>query len=142
MAGEPRTAEILADLVARNYFTLRLAGDEPRYRFHPLFREFLLTRARASFSAAGLSELRRIAAWKLDETGRWEDAARLLVEAGAWHDLGTIIAGHAPELLRQGRSRMLEEWLRAIPAEVLAGAPWLLYWLGAAVLAKQRRAHR
>ncbi len=135
VAGEPRAAEILADLVARNYFTLRLAGDEPRYRFHPLFREFLLTRAHASFSAAGLSELRLIGARKLDETGRWEDAARLLVEAGAWHDLGTIIAGHAPELLRQGRSRMLEEWLRAIPAEVLAGAPWLLYWLGVAALA-------
>src|SRR5512138_2136486 len=49
LTGEERSAEILADLVRRNYFTVRLAGIEERYRYHPLFREFLLSRARRAF---------------------------------------------------------------------------------------------
>jgi hypothetical protein len=135
LTDEPRAAEILADLVARNYFTVRLSGKEPRYRFHPLFRDFLQARARASFSAERLSRLRSIAAATLDGSGQWEAAARLLVEAGDWQGLARVVVAHASELLRQGRTRTLEEWLRAVPAAVLASSPWLLFWLGAAMLA-------
>jgi LuxR family transcriptional regulator, maltose regulon positive regulatory protein len=135
LAGEPRAGDILRDLVARSYFTVRLDGEEPRYRFHPLFREFLLARARSTFPAEELSRLRRVAAEKLEVNGSWEDAARLLAEAGAWPELGAVVVRHGAELLRQGRTQTLEAWLRAIPATALEVSPWLLYWLGAAVLA-------
>jgi LuxR family transcriptional regulator, maltose regulon positive regulatory protein len=36
----------------------------------------------------------------------------------------------APLLLQQGRGRVLEGWLRALPMDFRAGFAWTLYWLG------------
>jgi LuxR family maltose regulon positive regulatory protein len=134
LTGEPRATHLLSELVARNYFTVRLAGEEPRYRFHPLLREFLLGRAKASFSRERLAELKRIAAAELEKVGRWEDAASLLAEVSDWQRLADIVVGHAAEMLRAGRNRTVEVWLRMCPPEMLRCSPWLLYWLGATVL--------
>jgi LuxR family maltose regulon positive regulatory protein len=134
LTGEVGSAHLLSELVARNYFTFRLAGDEPRYRFHPLLREFLVGKAAAAFSAQRLAELKRVAAAELEKLDRWEDAASLLAEVGDWQTLGNMVVGHAAEMLRAGRNRTVEQWLRMFPPKVLGCSPWLLYWLGATVL--------
>ncbi|KAF0118566.1 MAG: hypothetical protein FD149_589 [Rhodospirillaceae bacterium] len=93
------------------------------YQFHALFREFL--RAQGHFEAP----VRRAAAHLLQDAGLEGDAAFLLIEAGAWEDLGALVRDQAPRMLGLGRHRTLEHWLRALPPERVNSDPWLLYWL-------------
>ena len=57
LAAFPAAGELLEDLHRKNYFTLKHARP-PVYEYHPLFREFLLARARETFTAAQLQALR------------------------------------------------------------------------------------
>ncbi|HET9595464.1 MAG TPA: hypothetical protein VFP65_07775 [Anaeromyxobacteraceae bacterium] len=132
ITGVADADRILRDLCDNNFFTV--ADGDGVYRYHPLFREFLLARASEAFSVDEIASLRRRVAARLEEAGRIEDAVRLYVEARAWHGLAGIVKAHAGALLRQGRNRTVEGWVRAVPAAVLDDAPWLRYWLGAAVL--------
>jgi len=60
---------LLAELNRKNYFTLKHAHAEPVYEYHPLFREFLLARAKASYEPERLIELKKAAAALLEEAG-------------------------------------------------------------------------
>jgi ATP/maltotriose-dependent transcriptional regulator MalT/DNA-binding SARP family transcriptional activator len=131
LTGKPRSAAILAALTRRRYFTDVHAEPEPTYQYHPLFRQFLLTRAREQLSPQRCDELLRKAASLLEQSGQAEDAAELLREVQDWQALARLALVTAPALLANGRSVTLERWLRALPAEVLAASPWLLYWFGA-----------
>jgi len=138
LTGTPAAEALLESLTRSNYFTLRLARPHPApavYHFHPLFREFLLRRAQETLPAAALVELRRKAAVLLEADGETADAMALLIAAQAWDEATPLILLHAREMLDQGRGRVLEEWLRALPAELHQRTPWVLYWLGMSRLA-------
>jgi LuxR family transcriptional regulator, maltose regulon positive regulatory protein len=133
LSGVPRADRILAELARSNYFTLKFApvhGAPPAvYQFHPLFREFLLRRAQDTLGAAW-SELRRKAAALLEADGETAEAITLLLAAEAWDEALHLMHAHAAQLLQQGRGRVLEAWLRALPESLRARSPWALYWLG------------
>jgi ATP/maltotriose-dependent transcriptional regulator MalT len=140
LADEPRAAVILADLVRRNYFTLRLAGDEPRYRYHPLFREFLLNRARRVLDPGAWQALVGRAAELLESAGNVQDAAAILMDAGLADALARLVRGHAPDLARDGRLALLERWIKSLPTRMVDGDPWLTYWVGVCRITEVPRA--
>jgi LuxR family transcriptional regulator, maltose regulon positive regulatory protein len=135
-----RMAEELTDLSSagsilstqnrNNYFTEKRFQKEPIYQYHPLFREFLLSRAKKIFATETLSLLYSRAARLLEESGQTESAVSLLREAGDWDGMVGLIMKHAPSLLAQGRNRPLQEWLESLPRDILEKNPWLLYWMG------------
>jgi DNA-binding SARP family transcriptional activator len=131
LTGSPRAAEILAGLARRRYVTDCHTDPERTYQYHPLFRSFLLARARDDLPPARRSDLRRVAASVLEQSGAVEDAAEILRQAEDWDGLARLAQTHAPGLLAQGRGGTLEGWLKALPPDRLNGEPWLLYWLGA-----------
>ena len=138
LTGTAAAEALLESLTRSNYFTLRLARPHPApavYHFHPLFREFLLRRAQETLPAAALLELRKKAAALLEADGETADAMVLLIAAQAWDEATRLMLTHAREMLEQGRGRVLEEWLRALPAELRGRTPWALYWLGMSRLA-------
>lgn len=45
LTGQPKAGPVLVNLHKQNYFTNKLAGSEPKYEYHPLFRQFLLSQA-------------------------------------------------------------------------------------------------
>jgi len=126
----PQAGRLLHHLNRGNYFTERRLLDEPIYGYHPLFREFLLSRAEESFSKESLFLLRRRAADLLEEQGQIGNAARLLKEISDWDALTRLILKHAPVLHAQGRDSVLERWLRSIPPELFETHPWLFFWMG------------
>jgi ATP/maltotriose-dependent transcriptional regulator MalT len=130
LTGQPAAAATLSGLSRQNNFTERRVPIEPVYQYHPLFREFLLSRERGFFRPEELSGLRRRAAVLLEEGGETEAAASLFCESADWKGLVALILKEAPALLASGRHRALEGWLTCLPAEILAGDPWLLYWTG------------
>ncbi len=135
LTGAPQADQVLADLNQRNYFTLKHVQAQAVYQFHPLFREFLLARARATFAPASLRKVQQKAAALLEADGETTDAVALLIDAQAWDDIVRIVPQHAQTMLEQGRGGVLETWLRALPPSLLEQTPWLLFWLGTCRLA-------
>jgi LuxR family maltose regulon positive regulatory protein len=130
LSGVKEAGEMLEHLNRRHYFTQKHAVGEPSYQYHALFREFLLERGRRYFDAGERFSLARKAAALLQAGGRNEDAAALLIEVQDWARLIRLICGEAPTLAAQGRSRTLEDWIRAVPDATRDNNAWLLYWLG------------
>jgi ATP/maltotriose-dependent transcriptional regulator MalT/DNA-binding SARP family transcriptional activator len=130
LTGIKAAGHILSGLDKTNYFIERHQKEKPVYNYHPLFREFLMSRAKEAFVPDEIARVQRSAAALLMESGHIEDAAALLIEAGDWKGFIPFLLNHAPALMAQGRIKTLGKWLEAIPEEVVEHTPWLLYWLG------------
>ena len=130
LTGIKAAGHILSGLDKTNYFIERHLKEKPVYNYHPLFREFLMSRAKEAFTPDEIARIQRSAAGLVMESGQIEGAAALLIDAGDWKGLIPFLLNHAPALMAQGRIKTLIEWLGAIPKEVTEHTPWLLYWLG------------
>ncbi len=103
----------------------------PAYQYHPLFREFLLSKAKGFYNEEELLQTKRSAAGVLEASEMVEDAVSLLIDVRDWDTLAKLILGRAAGMTAQGRSKTLEEWLLSLPREMMESTPWLLYWFGA-----------
>ena len=132
LTGLDNPSAILEELHRNHFFTERRSQrrDERLYEYHPLFREFLLTQARAEFGERAFAAHCRKAAALLDESGRPEAAVALHAMAGDWPALTGAICAQAQELMQQGRWQILRDWIEALPADIAAAQPWILYWRG------------
>jgi len=130
LTGQKRTPQLLSVLSDNHFFLTVHLHSEPLYRYHPLFHEFLRSRANEVLGTTEMHALRRRAAAALEKEGRIEDAAGLYAESGDPDSLARLILAHAASWLYQGRNRMLEEWLKRLPEKTLRNDPWLLLWLG------------
>jgi len=135
LTGEKHAERILAELARKHYFTYRLPGAEPAYQYHPLFREFLHTQLLRTTAPQELSALRRRAAGLAEAAGNIDEAVILWREAEGWDELARYLCRAAQELLKQGRGKILADWIGAIPSAIREPDPWLLFWLGQCSLA-------
>jgi DNA-binding SARP family transcriptional activator len=131
LTGFKSASRILSQLNRNHCFTERRFRSSPAFEYHPLFRDFLLSRAKETFSSEILLDLRSRAALLLEEADQTEAAIRLMRDVGDWEGMVPLILKHAPALLSQGRNRPLEEWLSSLPKNIFGSTPWLLYWMAA-----------
>jgi LuxR family maltose regulon positive regulatory protein len=136
LTGQFGAGHVLLDLHRRNYFITRYGDDSATYQYHPLFREFLVNRARAAFDAARLQEIKRAAAALLAQEGHWEDTVHRLRELEDEDGIAALIAHHGGELIGRGEHKTLENWVRALSQETRERTPWTLYWLGIATASR------
>ena len=130
LTGINRSGEILNRLSNTHYFTEKYQNDIPVYYYHLLFREFLLTKAKESFTSTELCQIKKNAAMLLEEDGSIEDAVLLLLDCSDFEELTRIILKQAPMLIGQGRYHTLLTWMEYFPDEVYSNQPWLLYYMG------------
>ncbi|MEJ2653298.1 MAG: hypothetical protein P8173_16355, partial [Gammaproteobacteria bacterium] len=130
ISGCDNVEQVLEDLHRKNFFTEKRQSGTITYLYHALFREFLIARSEQTLTAEDLVQIRRQAGAVLMAAGYKEQAADLFQESGDWASLTQLVAENAQELLQQGRSRLLESWLAAMPEDRLKTDPWLQYWLG------------
>ncbi len=128
MTGLHDAGAILAELNRNNFFTGKISGPLPAYRYHPLFKTFLQTRAAGTMTRESIARLRIKAAHLLLNEGQLEDAIELLCAAQDWNGFIGLILGNAQQLMAQGRNRTLQEWIERVPREMIASVPWLLFW--------------
>ena len=76
LTGNLQAARILSELNRRNYFTEKRSQPGVTYQYHPLFREFLQSRASTAFSAEEIAAVRQSAA-QMIATARTEATAIL-----------------------------------------------------------------
>lgn len=130
----PDAPAAIRELASHNYFTTAHGGDEPAYRFHPMFHEFLVRRARERLGKTALRDLVETGARALEQEGRWEDAAVALMEAELAPPLSELIKRHAAELVQSARFGTLAAWICRLPEAMVAADPWLNYWLAECLL--------
>lgn len=107
---------------------------EAGWRYHPLFRDFLLAQGEAQLGADGIAAARRKAVTALLERGRADEAFDLACGSRDVDQLRAVIIACAPGLLEHGRTRTLEAWTNALTREQIASDPWLALWRGQAQL--------
>jgi len=134
ISGDAQAGALLADLARRSLFTDCRDGQPPAYTFHALFGAFLRARAADTLPAADLHALKLAAARLLAAHGQPDGAITRLIDAGAWAPAFDLITEHAGHFVAQGRTALLRDWLRALPAGLLAG-PQAAYWQGCCALA-------
>jgi DNA-binding SARP family transcriptional activator len=133
LTGIQQSGDILEHLYQNHYFIEQHTHNDTLYQFHPLFREFLLSRVRLSCSdEAEYLRLQHRAACILEEAGQIEAAVQLFIAASDWGEASRLVCQHAMEFITQGRGGTVTQWIHQIPAVVLEKAPWLQFWLGIA----------
>ncbi|BCG48694.1 Transcriptional activator of maltose regulon, MalT [Citrifermentans bremense] len=134
LTGIGSSEQILSRLCRNRFFTAKISPADPVYQYHPLFREFLVSRAEKTLPPSELREIRRQAASLLKGGDRAEDAAGLLIEASDWDGIAELILDSAPLLAAEGRSETVRCWLENLPAGCVERNPGLLYWKGVCLL--------
>lgn len=122
-------AGILADLEKRNVFLSHITEDS--YRFHHLFRDFLLTK---HIDTQHKKSLYLKAAQHFRKQEKYEDAFRYYVEAGNFSQGRTMIKSIGYDLVDAGKSATLCSYIDSLPVEMVSASPELLAMYGYALL--------
>ena len=134
LTGNKLAGKILSGLIRNNYFTYRLRGRQAVYEYHALFRRFLLSRARETFTQDQLRTLYLQAAELEKAEQHFDSAAELYAQVGDTDALEALVCEQAASLISLGRFSTLQEWIERIPAERRECSPWLQYWSANCVL--------
>jgi len=97
---------------------------EGAYRYHHLFRDFLLRRGGMTDERRRFLERKAAAIYRTQ--GRTEDAIRHLLAAADYEEAAALLATVARELVYSGRHLTLTAWLEQLPANLLEAYPELL----------------
>ena len=124
---EFRCSHALPEIAQKNVF-LTVAGDKggEEYRFHPLFRDFLLRRLRSEIGHAGVVEERNRIAGLFLKDEQWENAVHFMIEAGSHDSAAEVIANRGQEWIKAGAVMSLAAFAEKIPDESLDKYPWSL----------------
>jgi ATP/maltotriose-dependent transcriptional regulator MalT len=120
-------AKVVDGLARSGYFVSRSAGAD--YRYHDMFREFLLVAARERLGDAGYAGAARKAATLLDANGQIAAAVAVYRDAADWPAVAGIVVRDAHTLIEQGRWQSLMGWITCLPTALLDAEPWLRFWL-------------
>lgn len=127
LSGIPQATAILERLHFSHYFTKKYGKS---FQFHSLFKEFLLSRAEATFSASEIRLIKNNVAELLVEAGQLGAAIDLYVSASEWDKALSLMLREAASLIEQGRGGVLENWLMALPQATAERSAQVQYWLG------------
>lgn len=101
--------------------------DGGLFRYHRLFRSFLVSNLRAN-DGARFRDLNNEAARLNEQNERWDDAVYHYIQATAWDSIIAITDRHGSRMFEEGRWETLAEWLDAVPDEELERLPKLVLW--------------
>lgn len=118
---------------ARNLFITRVEVAGTRwYRFHHLFRKFLLARLRGIDSHL-FADWHLRAALIFESQGQAEEAVDYFLAGGAPDRAARLMDALARGLHITGRRQTLRRWLESLPAELHGDAPRLVLYEGQAL---------
>lgn len=120
-----RCSAALPELAQKNVF-LTVAGDSQtgeEYRFHPLFRKFLVRRLRSEVGQARVAEERNRIADHFLESRKWEVALPYLLEAQNFDRAASVIAETGNEWIAAGAFTSLGLFAEQIPDRSLEAHP-------------------
>ena len=142
--------DMLEQLEAENLFLVSLDEERAWYRYHHLFREFLLARLGREMPAQRAA-LEIAAARYYAGQGELEAAFGHYLRGKEFAAACRVLTTLAPDYLERGRTAVLQRYLAELPAETLAAQPELVLTAGIvqhrlgqlpAAIARYEEAHR
>lgn len=117
----------MAQLEAQNLFIIPLDDEGTWFRYHDLFRDFLLNRLKKEQGQEGLAQLHHRAGVWLAQAGLIEDALRHLLAAGDETGAASLVETNLQLLLQnqQVSAPMLANWLNLFSEEAIQTHPGL-----------------
>ena len=109
---------VLEDLERQNLFVSGLDAERRWYRYHFLFREFLLSRLRRE-NGGQVSDLERRAGKYYEEQGEMEAAFGHYVAAADFEPAARAASAFAADYVERGRVEVLHLYLKMLPAETM-----------------------
>ena len=96
------------------------------FRYHHLFQDLLQSQLKERLKPEDISLLhKRAAAW-MEENGHFEEAIQHLLKAGDATEVGRLVVRNRYSILNQEQWHRLENWIHALPEELLNDDPELL----------------
>lgn len=129
LSGIQNAGNVLKDFARKGYFIYQLHGKQTAFRYHPLFREFLLTQSEIILGDR-LIDIMHTAAELLMKDGREEQALEFTCRSESWALAEEYVLEVAPTLQREGRLDVIRGTLEKFPEEMFKQNPMLQYWLG------------
>jgi LuxR family maltose regulon positive regulatory protein len=129
LLGIDNSEQLLDELEAANLFVVKLASEEPAYRYHALFREFLLGQIQEGQDLEQ-GALQRRAADLLTAAGDSEEGLEHYLEAKAWPEAIRILQEIGEPAYQAGRFIHLGRWIDSLEPEALAAVAELLVLRG------------
>jgi len=141
VASVSNSQYILDELERQNLFVASLDSQKKWYRYHPLFREFLLSRLQygETESAVGpalnrVAGLERSAGVHYEAQGELEVALSHYLNASDFESAARVVSIFASDYVERGRVEVLHRYLKVLPVDVMKANPDLLLAHGSALL--------
>jgi LuxR family maltose regulon positive regulatory protein len=115
---------MLASLEQANLFLVPLDEERRWFRYHLLFAELLRNRLH-QLHANEVPKLQLRASEWFESHGYPIDAVRHASQAGDLERVTGLIEAYAPDMMMHGDLATVDEWLDALPSDVLQRRPWL-----------------
>ncbi len=117
--------DVLEDLEKQNLFVASLDSERRWYRYHFLFREFLLSRLRREVGDQ-ISGLEKNAGEYYEKNNEWEASYLHFIAARGFDSAARVALKFASDYVERGRVEVLHRYLNALPSETLRANPELL----------------
>ncbi len=129
LPGIEHPQAMLAELERQNLFISSLDEAQRWYRYHQLFREFLLDALRRDHPDDFL-HAHQAAGRYYESQAQLETAAHHYLLGAAPEDAARVLLRFAPDYIEHGRVVMLQRYLTSLPETVLTAHPRLLLFHG------------
>ena len=116
--GIDDSVKLLAQAASLNLFVTDLGGGR-FYRFHPLFREFLLARIGEELSNEELNRLRLRFGKAFERAGETKKAVEQYLAGGFFQQAGSCIEPIWKRMINEGQFETLDRWTGQLPPERL-----------------------
>ncbi|HEX3043410.1 MAG TPA: BTAD domain-containing putative transcriptional regulator [Bacillota bacterium] len=118
------SGEVLDYLDRQQLFLIPLAGLEKAYRYHQLFRDFLIER----LGVRRIQFLRKAGAIALQKENL-DQAIEYYILAGIDQELLPLLEKASKEALRHGRWQTVERWLGMLSEDQISADQWLSFFM-------------
>jgi LuxR family transcriptional regulator, maltose regulon positive regulatory protein len=132
VTGHAGAQQVIEDLCRRNFFIVKLADTPVHYRYHPLFRQYLLATAQAKYGEEQFRKLMGAAAQTLYDQQSPELALPLYLAAHDFPKAMGCLLQVAEAMHEQGRDATMRAWIGQIPETLLLESGGTQFWLGQA----------
>ena len=125
VAAVQNAQSILEELEKQNLFLSSLDSQKRWYRYHHLFREFLLSRLQR-VGTGSIVGLERSAGAHYEAQGELEAAFSHYINAKDFESAARVVSIFASDYVERGRVEVLHRYLSSLPAETMKANPELL----------------
>jgi len=100
------------------------------YRYHQIFREFLLSRLKNEYENILIKDLNRKLASYFQAHEYWEEAIYHLISAGDFDQINRILINIGERMIQEGRYESVDYWIHGIPDDKQKQFPYINFLLG------------